>query len=80
MRERWRSISDSLKVVFVTLARFEQEADHYQAVQAYYQERIQTARDHSQLLQQAKKPKRLSCFEAMTSPNNSLANSTTASL
>ena len=25
VRERWRSISDSLKVVYVTLARFEQE-------------------------------------------------------
>lgn len=50
VRERWRSISDSLKVVFVTLARFEQESEHHKLVQEYYKERIQTAREHSRLV------------------------------
>ena len=54
VRERWRSISDSLKVVYVTLARFEQEKDHQDKVQNFYKERIQTARDHAKLVVQAK--------------------------
>ena len=54
VRERWRCISDSLKVVYVTLARFEQEVDQFQKVQEFYKERIQTARDHSLKMKQAK--------------------------
>ena len=49
MRERWRNISDSLKLVYVTLARFEQELDNQSKVQAFFAERIETAKAHASL-------------------------------
>ena len=50
VRERWRAINDSLKVVFVVLARFEQEVDQHNKVQEFYKERIETAKAHTLLL------------------------------
>ena len=49
VRERWRSISDSLKLVYVTLARFEQELDNQGKIQAFFTERIETAKVHASL-------------------------------
>ena len=49
VRERWRAITDSLKCVYVSLARFEQERDHQKAVQDFYKERAETARAHIKL-------------------------------
>ena len=64
VRERWRSISDSLKAVYVTMARFEQEIDRHTKVQRYFSERIATAKAHSLLA--TKGGKRLQCFEALS--------------
>ena len=64
VRERWRSISDSLKAVYVTMARFEQEIDRHTKVQRYFSERIATAKAHSLLAN--KGGKRLQCFEALS--------------
>ena len=64
VRERWRSISDSLKAVYVTIARFEQEIDRHSKVQTYFSERIATAKAHSLLA--TKGGKRLQCFEALS--------------
>ena len=64
VRERWRSISDSLKAVYVTMARFEQEIDRHTKVQRYFSERIATAKAHSLLAN--KSGKRLQCFEALS--------------
>lgn len=57
VRERWRCIADSLKAIYVTLARFEQEMDYHEKVQDFYKERIETARKHSALLKEARDAK-----------------------
>jgi hypothetical protein len=47
VKERWRTISDQLKSVYVALARIEQEKLQHDAVQLFYKERIETARKHA---------------------------------
>jgi hypothetical protein len=71
VRQRWQTISDSLKCVYVTLARFEQESEHQKTIQEFYKERIDTARAHAERqnkieLAPSVKQTRLSCFEAIT--------------
>ena len=52
VRERWRCIADSLKAIYVCLARFEQEVDHHQKVQEFYKERVETAKKHCVLMRE----------------------------
>ena len=52
VRERWRCIADSLKAIYVCLARFEQEVDHQQKVQEFYKERVETAKKHCVLMRE----------------------------
>lgn len=36
IKERWASISDSLKCVYVALSRFEEATDRHEKIQAFY--------------------------------------------
>ena len=40
VKERWQTIPDSTKVVYVALARLEEEEAHWNQAQAFYIERI----------------------------------------
>ena len=40
VKERWQTIPDSMKVVYVALARLEEEEAHWNQAQAFYIERI----------------------------------------
>ena len=71
VRQRWQTISDSLKCVYVTLARFEQESDHQKSIQEFYKERIETAKAHAERVKKIEfvssvKLNRLQCFEEIT--------------
>ena len=47
VKERWHTISDRLKAVYVALARLEEEKLAWDAIQDFYKERIDTMRDHA---------------------------------
>ena len=47
VKERWHTISDRLKAVYVALARLEEEKLAWDAIQDFYKERINTMRDHA---------------------------------
>ena len=43
VKVRWQMINEKQKAIFVALARLEEEQSRFMAVQAFYEERIQTA-------------------------------------
>lgn len=47
VKERWHTISDKMKAVYVALARLEEEKLAWDAMQDFYKERINTMRDHA---------------------------------
>ena len=47
MKERWHTISDKMKAVYVALARLEEEKLAWDAIQDFYRERIDVMRDHA---------------------------------
>ena len=47
VKERWKTISLKAKEIYVVLARIEEETLAHQAMQAFYAERIATARSHA---------------------------------
>ena len=47
VKERWHTISDRLKAVYVALARLDEEKLAWEAIQDFYKERIDTMRDHA---------------------------------
>ena len=47
VKERWKTISLKAKEIYVVLARIEEEKSAHQAIQAFYAERIATARSHA---------------------------------
>ncbi len=49
VKERWKTISLKAKEIYVVLARIEEETLAHQAIQAFYAERIATARSHAGL-------------------------------
>ena len=49
VKERWHTISDRLKAVYVALARLEEEKLAWEAIQDFYKERIDTMRDHADM-------------------------------
>ena len=52
VKERWHTIADKTKAIFVALARLEEEQLRWTAVQNFYDERIETARVHAELSEQ----------------------------
>lgn len=46
VKERWHTIGDKMKAIYVALARLEEEQMRWNAVQAFYTERVETARSH----------------------------------
>ena len=49
VKERWHTIADKTKAIFVALARLEEEQLRWTAVQGFYEERIETARMHADM-------------------------------
>ena len=47
VKERWHTISDKMKAVYVALARLEEEKLAWDAIQDFYKERIDVMRDHA---------------------------------
>lgn len=47
VKERWHTISDKMKAVYVALARLEEEKLAWDAMQEFYKERIDTMRNHA---------------------------------
>ncbi len=44
IKEKWKRIADHERGMYIVLARLEEEKAHFQKVQEYYRERIETAR------------------------------------
>lgn len=40
VRNKWQSLDDKDKLLFVILARIKEEKDHYESIKEFYDERI----------------------------------------